>query len=110
MKQEVTITIEIPDGYDFVRYDFVQKGESYCNGLQKPWIWEWEEPSSFRHYIVKKRPPRTRLFMCISEEPRVAERGEYIEGNAGDDLMIQHLVAPNILYYTNKYKIFKEVN
>lgn len=50
-----------------------------------------------------KKPPRRRIFVCISEEPRYAADGELIENDYGS------IVTHNVWYAGKKYKIFKEV-
>lgn len=81
-------TIDVPEGY-----------EAISEGTFKI-----TPHGPFLTVALKKKPPRRRVFECVSEEPRVPVIGEWIEGeNENSLLKCGHADIKS------KYKIFKEV-
>lgn len=84
-----TIEIDVPEGYEVdERYIKFNTGCYPAN-----------------MYIgLKKKPPRRRIFECVSEEPRHVQKGDWFETSFGD-ILIWKLDAQT----PEKFKIFKEV-
>tara|TARA_R110000772_G_scaffold4573_6_gene16376 strand:+ start:2052 stop:2360 length:309 start_codon:yes stop_codon:yes gene_type:complete len=99
--KEFTIPIECPEGYLPVAYRVPSKGDSFVNFYNLIEICMDDNYEYFR-LIVEKIEPRKKTFVCISEEPRVAVKGEYYE-NGG---MLNAMPTGSSC---EKYKIWKEV-
>ena len=57
----------IPDGWDAVRFDHANKGESLLNGCGEIILHIYDTPSPSKHLIVSKKPKRYRPFANAAE-------------------------------------------
>ena len=53
-KQKIEIEIDIPDGYEFVRFGSVGKGDCFINSLGNVDSWTFEGTSPHLMFVVKK--------------------------------------------------------
>ena len=103
MKQEITTVIYTPDGYEFDRIGYPKLGEEYVKGDFIVGV-ATAAQSSIMCVIIKKIKPRTKTFVCVSEDPRRGRRGEFYEDPLNGSLW-RFDGEPSAA----KYKIWKEV-
>lgn len=80
------MTIEgIPDGWEPVRFDYVNDGESYLGGNGEILIHLSPRPTNAKRLIVRKKPKQYRPFANAAEfEPHRDRWIEYTSPNHGD--------------------------
>lgn len=81
-----TIEIDVPEGWE------IEKAQACLYDDEIPYI----------KVSWGRKPPRRRVFVCVSEEPRNSKDGEWIEDIDGDLRLTKGDGY-------GKYKIFKEI-
>lgn len=101
---KVTIDINVPSGYEFVRYGLPKAGETFLS--RNGYIFTANvDYTDISHFIIKNLKPRRRVFECVSEEPREVRKDEIYQDHDGD--LITYKFRGGTI---GKYKIWKEVD
>lgn len=76
------LEIEIPDGYKFVRYDYVKQHELFIHPNGTVDTWEWGCESSNKYFIVEEIKPKP-IILEYTGEKRPVLYGEIYKGADG---------------------------
>lgn len=76
------IEIEIPDGYKFVRYDYVKQHELFIHPSEAIETWEWGCKSNNKYFIVEEIKPK-QIILEYTGEKRPVFYGEIYKGADG---------------------------
>lgn len=100
MKQTIEITVDIPEGYEFDRFDCPHFGDEYLNGCGALRTWEGIGRCMARYVILRKKPKRYRVF---------EETGEVRFPEAGEWVILNGNICPIQKYCHAELSILREV-
>ncbi len=106
--KQITIEIEIPDGYDFVRYGIPKEGESFLYQNGDIGVGGKDETYSCNFNIIqKKAATKTGVELIEDERKRQIESEGWIESH-DDEHKRGEIAKAAICYISKSYWWFKE--
>lgn len=66
---KTTIEIDIPDGYEFVRFGAANYNEAIINEINQITVWPFQSCSSFKSVIVKKKTETRKYKVALMKVP-----------------------------------------
>ncbi len=102
MKQQVEI--DIPSGYEFVRFGVVSNGEYYTWKFGIVDLWTAKATSEGSYVVLKKKQPARIIFEEVEDSPRKPCEGEWVRSGIDGAFYL----CTSSTQYIEKHRVFIE--